>query len=65
VTGRYPGEEDQMPKDKLGGLGGNVQFPAKGTDPTRCETRSQSHLVHTKHGTVKVVESVPVKKDKS
>lgn len=50
-----------MPKDKTGGLGGDVQFPAKGTDPTRCETRSQSHLVHTKHGTVKVIESVPVK----
>lgn len=35
---------------------------AMGTGPTKCETRSQSRIVHTRHGTVKVVESVPVER---
>lgn len=38
--------------------------PAEVVVSTSCNTRSQSRLVHTKHGTVKVVKSVPVK-DKS
>lgn len=41
-------------------LGGTVDFPDR-TKTTECETRSQSRIVHTRHGSVKVVESVPVK----
>lgn len=50
-----------MAKDKTKQYGrGTVDIPAT-VKSSGCETRSQSHLVHTKHGTVKVVESVPVK----
>lgn len=49
-----------MVKDKDPGFGrGTLDIPAtvKSSD---CTTRSQSRIVHTRHGTVKVVESVPV-----
>ena len=53
-----------MAKDKSERYGrGTVDIPAT-VESTPCETRSQSHLVHTKHGTVKVTESVPVDQDK-
>jgi hypothetical protein len=50
-----------MAKDKIERYGrGTVNIP-DGVKSSSCETRSQSSIVHTKHGTVKVIESVPVK----
>lgn len=49
-----------MAKDKTERYGrGTVDIP-DGVKSSGCGTRSQSSIVHTKHGTVKVIESVPV-----
>lgn len=51
-----------MAKDKSAkSLGGNIEYKDQ-VDPTKCKTRSQSRLVKTPHGVVKVIESVPIKK---
>jgi hypothetical protein len=50
-----------MAKDKTEQYGrGTVDFPET-VETTRCETRSTSRLDETAHGTVKVIESVPVR----
>jgi hypothetical protein len=50
-----------MRSDKEPYRAGTVSFPDR-VKTTGCETRSTSRLEKTRHGTVKVVESVKVTK---